>query len=148
MKAIRLSQATILEGVPRAKGEHVLVPDDFNEADLIDRVVSYGVEKINAAKVVRAEKHEEVRVVVKEIAAIDVAVASLEVAMKEAELEKDEKIREEKLKQIQVEMDAAADRKKELEAKLTPVVVEVKPTVEDPKEEPVEGEVKPVEGGK
>lgn len=135
MKVIRLAQATIIDGIPRAKGEHVMVPDGYDDPDLVSRVVAEGVEKTNAARVHQAEKREEVRVTVNEIKYLVASLVSLDAAKKEAELEKDPKTKEEKLKQIAVEQKAAEDRKRELEEKIG--IVSEEP-VEEPKEEPVE----------
>jgi hypothetical protein len=138
VKVIKLSTSTIIEGVPRCKGEFVMVADGFTEPDLIERTVAVNTEIANAAVVQQAEKHEEVRVISKELKAIYETIAALEIAMKEAELEKDPKIREELLKKLRAEMDVAEARNKELEEKLTPTATVAPGTVEEPKEEPKE----------
>jgi len=145
MKAVRLAQNCILDGVPRAKGEHVLVEDNYNDTDLIDRTVATGIEKVNAARVEQAEKHEEVRITVKEINSITEQVAKVQLQL-DQESSKVHQVDSEgnaipTEQEIMLSAQAAAlqVRLDELNEKLSPTPVPIEaPGDQDPIEAPVD----------
>lgn len=141
MKLIRIAQDTIINGALVSKGQIIPVGDDFDDPDIVDKVISTGIEKQRAALVAVAVKKEESRKTGKELKAVISSLADLDIAKEEAKKEKDEQVKKEKLKQIQEQIDAAEARKAELEKKLNSTVAAA-PVEEPPAEDPVDDKPK------